>query len=145
MLKRIAAVLASLLVATAAHAQDKPRQPDPVAIQRIFSCMAVGLPKHWHAAWVVVHELGDKGGDRSFQADFRYSTAPGDTQGKPLHPCDAKRLARDVYQLNDYLTPAQRDWRAAELKFTRQGEGASYQLDYKYAPSGEGSSGKRSK
>lgn len=129
---RIAALLAALLVAVAAHAQDRPRQPDPKALQSIFSCMAAGLPKDWNKAWVVVRELGNSAGEGKFQAEFRYTTSPKDVSGQPLHPCDSRRVAREVYGLNHYLSAEQQNWRSARLTFTRRADGASYQLEYDY-------------
>lgn len=137
MSKRIAALLAALLVAVAAQAQDRPRQPDPKTLQSIFSCMAAGLPKDWNKAWVVVGELGNSADEGKFQAEFRYTTSPKDVSGRPLHPCDSKRVAREVYRLNDYLSAEQQNWRSARLTFTRQPDGASYELKYEY-PSAPG-------
>lgn len=138
MLKRIAAVLASLVLATA-YAQDKspPKSPhvDPDALKRIFSCLAIGLPKNWSKAWVVVTETGAHGTERNYEAEFRYSSSPSNAQGKPLHPCDARSVARDVYGLNDYLSNGQRDWNKATLTFMRQLGGFSYRLHYEYPAS----------
>lgn len=131
---RIAALLAALLVAVAAQAQDRPRHPDAQTLQSIFSCMAAGLPKHWNKAWVLVRELGNSEGEAKFQAEFRYTTSPKDVRGQPLHPCDSRRIARDMYGLNKYLNSDQKNWRSARLTFTHQTGGASYQLKYEYPP-----------
>ena len=62
---RIAMLAALAVLAAPAQAQ---KQPDPEAIQGIFDCLAVGLPKNWTRAWVVVAEIADAGKERRFES-----------------------------------------------------------------------------
>ena len=61
---RFAIALAAALCAMPVHAQ---KQPDPKVVQEIFDCLAVGLPKDWKKAWVVMTEVADAGKQRRIE------------------------------------------------------------------------------
>ncbi len=147
MLKRVALVVLCALFAAAAQAQLKPPKEKPQAaakakakpaaakvdtkiIEQIFACLQPGLPQDWKKAWVVVTELASDGTTRKFEAQFFYATAMADDKGEPLKPCDAEAVAKDVYRLNDSLKPEQRQWKAARLVITSEGD---FELKYDYA------------
>ena len=99
------------------------------AVHEIFACLAAGLPEGWRRAWVVVTEIAGDDKTRSFEGRFFYSLDPEGAQPATLVPCDAREAARRVYDLNEFLEPAQRRWKAATLTYTREGD---FQLKYDY-------------
>ena len=119
------ALMAAALLAAPAHAQ----QPDAKAIQEIFDCLAVGLPKNWRKAWVVVSDLGEAGKDRKFEGKFHYATSATDNVGQPLLTCDAQQVARGVIALNTSLPLDKRRWKQARLTYTSDGK---FNLAYDY-------------
>jgi len=136
MFKRIfVSLLAALWLCSAVAADDKQagkKKPkvDPEAVQKIFNCIAAGLPKDWKRTWVVVTELGNEAGTRQFEAAFFYSSVADNVAGEPLQPCDKEEVAKDVYSLNKFLpTYEQRQWKQATLVFKRDG---SFDLTYDY-------------
>lgn len=118
--------LAAALLAAPAHAQQ---QPDPKAIQEIFDCLAVGLPKDWKKAWVVVSDWGEAGKERKYEGKFYYATSAADSAGTPLITCDAQKTAKGVIALNTALAPEKRRWKQARLTFTSEGK---FDLHYDY-------------
>jgi hypothetical protein len=127
MQKSLAVLAASALLALPAAAQ---KQPDPKAIQQIFDCLAVGLPKDWKKAWVVMSEVVDTGKQRRIEGKFFYATAASDKEGRPLSTCGAAQVAQGVNALNADLPPDQRRWKQATLTFTSEGK---FDLHYDYA------------
>ena len=120
-------MLATLAVlATPTHAQ---KQPDPKAIQQIFDCLAVGLPKDWKKAWVVVTELADTGKERRFESQSFYADSSGAMAGKPLATCGAEVVARGVIALSADLPAEQRRWKQARLTYFSEGK---FDLAYDY-------------
>ena len=109
------------------HAQ---KQADPKAIQQIFDCLAVGLPKDWKKAWVVMTEVVDTGKQRRIEGKFFYATSASDNEGRPLSTCGAAQVAQGVNALNAALAPEQRRWKQARLTFTSEGK---FDLHYDYA------------
>jgi hypothetical protein len=125
---RLAAALAaaSALIAAPASAQQ---QPDPKLIQEIYDCLAVGLPKDWRKAWVVVSDLGETGKDRRYEGKFHYATSASDKAGRPLVPCSAQQVAKGVVALSDALPADKRRWKRVTLTFTSEGK---FDLYYDY-------------
>jgi len=121
------AVLAAAVLCAPAHAQQ---QPDPKTIQEIFDCLAVGLPKDWKKAWVVVSDLGEAGKERKYEGKFYYATSPADDAGTPLVTCSAQQVANSVLTLSAALPADQRRWKQARLTFTSEGK---FDLHYDYA------------
>ena len=120
-------MLATLAVlATPTHAQ---KQPDPKAIQEIFDCLAVGLPKDWTRAWVVVTEIADAGKERRFESQSFYADSPAAVAGKPLATCGAEVVARGVIALSADLPAEQRRWKKARLTYSSEGK---FDLAYDY-------------
>jgi hypothetical protein len=118
----------------AAGAQKKPEAEEGnagvKAVEKIFGCVADGLPKEWRRAWVVVTELqqGDK--ERKFEGQFFYSLDDAGVKPVVLKPCDAREVAEGVYRLNDFLEYEKRQWKTATLIFTSDGK---FEIKYDYA------------
>ena len=117
-------------------AAEAPKKPAPEeenagekAVEKIFICIADGLPKEWRRAWVIVTELegGDK--ERKFEGKFLYSLDASGTNPQQLKPCDAKEVAQGVYQLNNFLEYDKRQWKVATLIFTSEGK---FEIKYDY-------------
>ena len=123
---RFAIALAAALCAMPVHAQ---KQPDPKAIQQIFDCLAVGLPKDWNKAWVVVTEIADSGKERRFESQSFYADSSGAMAGTPLATCGAEVVAKGVIALSADLPAEQRRWKEARLTYTREGK---FDLSYDY-------------
>jgi hypothetical protein len=112
--------------ASPASPADEPAD----AIDRIFACVAQGLPEGWRRAWVTVTELSTKGDERVLEGHFQVSLEPRGDQRWDFVPCNARAVAEDVYHLNAYLSPEKRHWKIATLLFTNDGK---YELRYEYA------------
>jgi len=126
-MNRLLATLAlAAVLAAPAYAQ---KQPDAKAIQEIFDCLAVGLPKDWKKAWVVVTELAVVGKERRFESQSFYADASGAMAGKPLATCGAEVVARGVIALSADLPAEQRRWKEARLTYTSEGK---FDLSYDY-------------
>jgi hypothetical protein len=103
--------------------------PGVKAVEKIFGCVAKGLPKEWRRAWVVVTELSGDDKERSFEGKFFYSLDDAGTKPLALVPCDARQVAQGVYSLNDYLEYDKRSWKIATLVFTSDGK---FEIKYDY-------------
>jgi hypothetical protein len=101
------------------------------AVEKIFACLAAGLPPEWRRAWVVVTELEGDTKERRFEGKFYYSPDPRGAKPMELKPCDAREVAQGVYRLNDFLEPEKRQWKVATLTFTR--DDGKFELKYDYA------------
>jgi len=117
---------AAALLAAPAQAQ---KQPDPKAIQEIFDCLAVDLPKDWKRAWVVVTELAVAGNERRFESRSFYADSSAAMAGKPLVTCGAEVVAKGVIALSAGLPAEQRRWKEARLTYTSEGK---FDLSYDY-------------
>jgi len=126
-MNRMLAVLA--IAAALADPAQAQKQPDPKAIQEIFDCLAVGLPKDWKKAWVVVTELGATGKERRFESQSFYADASDAMAGKPLATCGAQVVAKGVIALSADLPAEQRRWKEARLTYTSEGK---FDLYYDY-------------
>ena len=117
----------------AAGAQKKPAAEEGnagvKAVEKIFGCMAEGLPKEWRRAWVVVTELSGDDKERSFEGKFFYSLDDAGARPVALVPCNAREVAQGVYALNDYLEYEKRRWKVATLIFTIDGK---FEIKYDY-------------
>lgn len=99
-------------------------------IERIFECLAAGLPKDWWRAQVEIVERGEVAwNERSLEGRFTYLTNTERTKPQDLKSCDAKEVAELTYSLNQFLDPDKRRWKAAKLEFNRDG---SFELKYDY-------------
>jgi hypothetical protein len=117
------------VVAALALPAQAQKQPDPKAIQDIFDCLAVGLPKDWKKAWVVVTELADAGKERRLESQSFYADSSGAMAGKPLATCGAQVVAKGVIALSADLPAEQRRWKQARLTYTSEGK---FDLYYDY-------------
>jgi hypothetical protein len=127
---RMNRLLAACAVVTAlALPAQAQKQPDLKAIQEIFDCLAVGLPKDWKKAWVVVTELADIGKERRFESQSFYADASGAMAGKPLGTCGAEVVAKGVIALSADLPAEQRRWKEARLTYSSEGK---FDLSYDY-------------
>jgi len=127
---RMNRLLAALAIAAAlAGPAQAQKQPNPKAIQEIFDCLAVGLPKDWKKAWVVVTELADAGKERRFESRSFYADSSGAMAGKPLATCSAEVVAKGVIALTADLPAEQRRWKEARLTYTSEGK---FDLYYDY-------------
>jgi len=115
--------------AAQASAEQGGGEASAQAIERIFSCLAAGLPEDWQRAWVVLTEIAGGGRERSFEAKFYYSRHATGENPLALTPCDARTAGRAVYDLNEFLEPDKRQWKAATLVFLREGR---FELRYDY-------------
>jgi hypothetical protein len=117
----------------AAKAPQKPAReednPGAQAVEKIFVCVAEGLPKDWRRAWVVVTELSSGDKERSFEGKFHYSLDTSGANPIALVPCNARQVAEGVYALNDFLEQEKRQWKVATLLFTSDGK---FELKYDY-------------
>lgn len=104
--------------------------PGVKAVEKIFSCVAEGLPKEWRRAWVVVTELSGDDTERKFEGKFFYSLDDAGAKPVTLAPCDARAVAEGVYKLNDFLEYEKRQWKVATLIFTSDGK---FEIKYDYA------------
>lgn len=150
-LQRILVALFASAFALSAHAQLKPPapgakpkaaakapqktakdedNPGEQAVEKIFVCVAEGLPKDWRRAWIVVTELSGDARERNFEGKFHYSLDAAGANPAALVPCNARQVAEGVYALNDYLEPEKRQWKVATLVFTSDGK---FELKYDYA------------
>lgn len=116
-----------------AKAEQKPAVADKneriKAVQQIFACIAAGLPGDWRRAWAEIAELAADGRERSFEGKFYYLPQAEGAKPTDLVPCSAREVAERVYELNDFLDPAERQWKAATLVFTNDGK---FELKYDY-------------
>ena len=98
------------------------------SLEKIFACLAVGLPKDWRSATIEVIEIASSGGERQFEAKYTYTRT---LESKPLalEPCDTTSPARGVHGLNDFLEPEKRQWKRAMLTFNSNGK---FELKYDY-------------
>ena len=117
----------------AAKAQKKPAaeedNPGVRAVEKIFGCVAEGLPNEWRRAWVVVTELSGDDKERSFEGKFFYSLDAAGAMPVALVPCNAREVAESVYKLNDFLEYEKRSWKVATLIFTSEGK---FEIKYDY-------------
>jgi hypothetical protein len=113
----------------AAKAAAEEDNPGVQAVQKIFGCVAEGLPKDWRRAWVVVTELSGDDKERNFEGKFFYSLDDAGAKPVALVPCDAREVAQGVYALNDYLEIEKRKWKVATLVFTTDGK---FEIKYDY-------------
>ncbi len=99
------------------------------AVEKIFQCIAEGLPKDWRQARVVVTELSGSDKERNFEGKFEYSTQADGGKPEPLKTCDPREVAQGVYELNEFLSPEKRKWKVATLTFTSDGK---FEIKYDY-------------
>jgi len=118
----------------AAEAPKKPAAEEgnagEKAVEKIFACVASGLPKEWQRAWVVVTQIAADDKERKFEGKFEYSLDASGKDPKPLAPCNAREVAQSVYQLNDFLEYDKRNWKVATLIFSSDGK---FEIKYDYA------------
>jgi|CXWL01.1.fsa_nt_gi hypothetical protein len=99
-------------------------------IERIFECLASGLPQDWWRAWAEFVEKDETAwNERSIEGRFFYLTNTERTKPQDLKSCDAKEVAELTYSLNQFLDPDKRRWKIARLEFGRDG---SFELKYDY-------------
>lgn len=117
----------------AANTQKKPAaEPDNPGVKevdKIFACVAAGLPEGWRRAWVVVTELSGDDKERTLEGKFQYSLDAAGADPVNLVPCNAREVAQGVYALNDFLEPEKRQWKVATLSFTSDGK---FEIKYDY-------------
>lgn len=125
--------------ATKATAKPPAKLPDTASsdeaerskiIERVFECLAYGLPRDWWRASVEIVEKGEvTWNERSFESRYFYLTDGERTKPQDLKPCDAKEVAELTFSLNQFLDPDKRRWKVARLEFGRDG---SFELKYDY-------------
>jgi len=99
------------------------------AIEKIFACIAEGLPKDWGRAWIVVTEIAGDDKEKSFEGKFFYSLDVAGEKPVPLVPCNAREAAQGVYALNEFLEYDKRQWKVATVVFTVDGK---FEIKYDY-------------
>lgn len=97
-------------------------------MEKIFACLAVGLPKGWRSATVEVIEIASTGNERQFEARYTCTDA-SDATPRQFQPCDATSPAKSVHGLNEFLEPEKRQWKRAILTFSSDGK---FELKYDY-------------
>ena len=119
--------------AAGADKRTAPQEDNPgvKAVEKIFGCVAKGLPKEWRRAWVVVTELSGNDKERKFEGKFLYSVEATGANPQPLVPCDARQVGEGVYSLNEFLEYEKRQWKVATLIFTSDGK---FEIKYDYTP-----------
>lgn len=117
----------------AAKPTQKPAAQDDTAgvqaIEKIFACVAAGLPQGWRRASVIVTELSGDDKERTFEGKFHYSLEAAGANPVALVPCNAREVAERVYALNDFLEYEKRQWKTATLIFTSDGK---FEIKYDY-------------
>lgn len=110
-------------------AQQQPGPPDPAVIERVFGCLAPGLPKEWKKTWVVVTAVkpGDVTG--GFEVKTFYALSATDQAGQPLKPCGWGPIVEGIYELNQNLAEDRRVWKTARLIINSEGK---FELTYEY-------------
>ena len=103
--------------------------PGVKAVEKIFACVAEGLPEGWRRAWVIVTELSGDEKERTFEGKFHYSLDAAGANPAALVPCNAREVAERVHALNDFLEPEKRQWKVATLNFTSDGK---FEIKYDY-------------
>ncbi len=106
--------------------QDNPGVKE---VEKVFACVATGLPEGWRRAWVVVTELSGDDKERTLEGKFQYSLDAAGANPVNLVPCNARDVAQRVYKLNDFLEPEKRQWKVATLIFTSDGK---FEIKYDY-------------
>jgi hypothetical protein len=124
---RLAAATLLALAATGALAQQASAE-DVEAVNRMFPCLADGLPQDWQKLRVTVR-LDAPG---ATTGSVEYKMAKGDAQ-EPLddfRPCDSQKPVQVLLDLRERLAAARRGWVRAQLDLQRDG---SFGLKYDYA------------
>ncbi|MDP2324802.1 MAG: hypothetical protein Q8N51_12325, partial [Gammaproteobacteria bacterium] len=81
---------ASTAAQPAASADEAERAK---TIERIFECLASGLPQDWWRAWAEFAERGETAwNERSIEGRFFYLTNAERTKPQDLKSCDAKEV-----------------------------------------------------
>lgn len=112
----------------AAPADDEAERSK--TIERIFECLAAGLPQDWWRAWAEFAEKEETAwNERSIEGRFFYLTNTERTKPQELKSCDAKEVAELTFSLNQFLDPDKRRWKSSRLEFGRDG---SFELKYDY-------------
>jgi hypothetical protein len=114
---------------TEQRSASEENTPGVKAVEKIFGCVAKGLPKDWRRAWVIVTELSGNDKERKFEGKFLYSADASGANPQPLVPCDARQVAEGVYSLNEFLEYEKRQWKVATLMFTSEGK---FEIKYDY-------------
>ena len=78
----------------AAKAAAEEDNPGVKAVEKIFGCVAEGLPQEWRRAWVVVTELSGDDRERNFEGKFFYSLDDAGAKPVALVPCNAREVAQ---------------------------------------------------
>jgi len=119
---------AALLAFAAANALAQQASADDVeAVNKMFPCLAEGLPQDWQKLQVTV-ELDTPG---AATGSVSYKVAKGDAQ-TPLDdfkPCDSQEPVQIVLGLRERLSAERRGWIRAQLNLQRDG---SFGLKYDY-------------
>ncbi|MGQ0510313.1 MAG: hypothetical protein ACT4P9_06835 [Betaproteobacteria bacterium] len=119
----------------AASAKAPPASDDAAerskTIERIFECLAAGLPQDWWRAWAEFAQREEIAwNERSIEGRFFYLTNTDRSKPQDLKSCDAREVAELTLSLNQFLDPDKRRWKAARLEFGRDG---SFELKYDYS------------
>lgn len=113
--------------------RDTPRQqsaqPDPAVIERMFGCLAPGLPKDWKRTWVTVTAETPGAVPGKFQIRTLYATDMADKSGQALKPCGWDPFVEGFLELNQGLAEDRRAWKTARLTITSEGK---FELTYDY-------------
>jgi len=99
-------------------------------IERVFGCLAPGLPKDWKKTWVTItaETPGEVRG--KFQISTFYATDMADKSGLPLKPCGWEPIVEGFYALNQNLAEDRRAWKSARLTINSEGK---FELTYDYS------------
>jgi hypothetical protein len=103
--------------------------PDPAVVERMFGCLAPGLPKDWKKTWVTVTAETPGEVPGKFQIKTFYAENMADKEGKPLKPCGWDPFVEGFYELNQSLAEDRRAWKTARLTITSEGK---FELTYDY-------------
>jgi hypothetical protein len=122
----LAAGLLAACAATSALAQQASAE-DVDAVNRMFPCLAEGLPKDWQRLEVTV-EL-DSPGAATGNVSYKFATTDAQPS-EDFRPCDPQQAANIMLDLRQKLAPERRGWVRARLALKRDG---SFGLKYDYA------------
>jgi hypothetical protein len=111
-------------------AQQQPGPPDPAVIERMFGCLAPGLPKDWKKAWVTVTAEAPGEVPGKFQISTFYATDMADKSGQALKPCGWDPFVEGFFELNQSLAEDRRAWKTARLTINSEGK---FELTYDYS------------
>lgn len=119
---------AALLACAAGSALAQQASADDVeAVNKMFPCLADGLPQDWQKLQVIV--LLDSPGAAIGSVSYKVARGDEPVALDDFRPCDSQEPAQIMLGLRERLGPERRGWIRAQLTVQRDG---SFGLKYDY-------------